>query len=648
MTLRKQIFWALSAIFLALVLLILLISVRGTRSYLESQLATHAQETATALSVTLAPSLARGDLVMAETQILSVFDRGYFKQITLLDVQKQVWLSKALPPRIEGVPRWFVSLLPIEPPTGEAFMSSGWRQLGKVVVASQPTFAYQHLWTNSVDLVVFLLAMYAVALGAAWWMLNLILRPLHAIEKTAIAIEAKRFEPIALLPRAPELRRVIRAMNSLSQRVAEMLKAEMDKASAFQREAYEDMLTGLANRRGYEVRLAELLGGHTAFDLAGIISVEIDDMRLLNRSYGFATGQRVMNTLVESALAALGPFPESIKARSNKYSFSFVLVDCSEATITATATTLRDHFMARMAGDTALAEIGVQVGVAFFSKAESRSSVFAKADLALETARQKERHGFHVLDNTPDANSALGSFAWRTLIQTALAEQRWKLVSQPVRSLVPDGPVLHREAMARLVDADGTLVPASLFMPMAARHRLMTDVDKAMFALAIDHLASTAADASLLAVNLSPQSLASPDFLPWLDTRLRSAGPLAQRLAIEAPEFGVIRNPQAAMHLRDVVRRHGGRFGMDHFGLDPQALQVLRDMVPDYVKLSGAFMDDIEHTDATTHLLAAFVSLAHSLDIVVIAQQLERQAQWQALRAAHVDAGQGYLFGAPE
>lgn len=648
MTLRSQIFFALSTIFLAIVTLILAVSLGGTRSYLENQLATHAQETATALSVTLSQSLGKNDTVLAEAQILSVFDRGYFKQITLLNAEKQPLIAKLLPERIEGVPAWFVSILPINTPPGEAFISSGWRQLGKVAVVSQPTFAYQHLWSNSLEMVAWLLILYIIALVLAWWMLNIILKPLDSIEKTAVEIQAKQFNPIVLIPRAPELRRVISAMNMMSKRVSEMLEAEVQKAIKFQREAYEDELTGLANRRGYEVRLAELLGGQHAFDLAGIISVEIDDMRLLNRSQGFMAGQRVMEKLVHSATETLSAFPESIKARSNEFSFSFVLVDIPEDVITQIAAQLRATFFAKLADDAALPEIGIQTGVAFFSKSESRSNVFAKADFAVESARQKDRNGYHVLENKTDTHSSLGSFGWRKLIQTALVEKRWKMVSQPVKSLMADGRILQGEGMARLVDANGELVPASNFMPMAARHRLMPDVDKAMFSLAMEHLSHSTEENTLLAINISPQSMSEPEFVEWLASSLHSAGPAVKRLAIEVSEFGVIRNTKGAVYLRDLVRRHGGKFGMDHFGLDPQALQVLREIVPDYVKLSGALMDDIERTEAVSFMLESFVSLAHSLDILVVAQQVERETQVVALQTARVDAGQGYLFGAPQ
>ncbi|MEI8157944.1 MAG: LapD/MoxY N-terminal periplasmic domain-containing protein [Burkholderiales bacterium] len=165
MTVRCQIFLVLSVLFLAVLAAVLAVSVAGTRQYLEQQLASHAQDAATAMSVTLGQALGKGDTVLAEAQVRSVFDRGYFKRIAVLDPNRQPIVSRVLPEKVEGVPVWFVRMVPIETTTGEAFVGSGWRQLGKVLVDSQPTFAYQHLWTTAMEQLLWLLSFYATSLG---------------------------------------------------------------------------------------------------------------------------------------------------------------------------------------------------------------------------------------------------------------------------------------------------------------------------------------------------------------------------------------------------------------------------------------------------------------------------------------------------
>jgi diguanylate cyclase (GGDEF)-like protein len=651
MSLRSQILAALSGLFLAVLAVILWVSITSTRAYLEEQLASHAQDTATALSVTLGQSLGRGDLVLAEAQVVSVFDRGYFKTIQVLSSDRSTLLQKNLPVKIEGVPEWFVSTFGIDTPAGEAFVGSGWKQLGKVIVTSQPTYAYQHLWTTSLQQLGWLAALYVAALVLAHAVLQLILKPLYAIEKTAIDVQNKRFAPIALTPRAPELSRVVLAMNQMSRKVGEMLDAETAKAILLHKQAYEDELTGLVNRRGYELRLNELLQGEHQFSLGAVIAVEIDDMRLLSRAQGFVATERILKVVSNSAKSLLATLPVTILARNNEYNYSFIVVDQTAAQVAELATNLRTQVMSQLADDQAATMVGINLGVAFFHQQDKRSDVFARADLAVESARQQDRNGFVILENKPDENSTLGSFGWRTLIQTALVENRWRLLRQPVLSLAVPQTVLQGECMARLVDQQGELVPASNFMPMAARHRLMPEVDKAMVTLALQHLKShpqQSAEQGLVAINLSPQSMGDRDFMDWFSATLAAMHTGANTLAIEVSEFGALRNVAATLRVRDLVRSFGGKFGIDHFGLDPQALQLLRDVLPDYVKLSGALMDEVERVESVSNMLQSFVTLAHSLDVLVVAQQVERQEQITALSAAKVDAAQGYFFGPPQ
>jgi len=155
-------------------------------------------------------------------------------------------------------------------------------------------------------------------------------------------------------------------------------------------------------------------------------------------------------------------------------------------------------------------------------------------------------------------------------------------------------------------------------------------------------------DGAMVAINLSPQSMANSEFMDWFSNKLQSMDRQAARLAIEVSEYGALRNISAATRVRNLVRTHGAKFGIDHFGLDPAALKLLRDLPPDYVKLTGSLMAEIEAVEAASNMLHSFVKLAHSLDVMVIAQQVERAEQLAVLNAAGVDAGQGYYFGAPQ
>jgi diguanylate cyclase (GGDEF)-like protein len=650
MSLRKQLSLVLSLLFTVVLVAIMWLSLAKTCSYLEQQLGVHAQDTATALAVSVEPLLGHGDLVLVESQVGTLFARGSFKHIEVIGDDRSTLARRDSPEIIQDVPRWFVASFPIQTPVGQAFIGPGEQSSGKVNVISQPTLAYQYLWTSALQWLLWLLLGSATVVGLLQVGLSFILRPLRAIERAAVDVQASRFAQMTLLPRAPELASVVVAMNLMSQRMVQMLDLETAKAQALHKQAYEDETTGLVNRRGFELRLAEFLQGAHQMTLGAVISVELDDMRLVNRAYGFAAGEHILRLVADSARAVLSDAPVRILARSNEFSFNFVVADLSHSQVTELASELRKRILMQLVDYESAQMPSTHLGVAFFHKQDTRSDIFARADLAVESARQSRRNGFFVLHDNEEENMSLGSYGWRTLLQKALLENRWRLLQQPVLSLRlgADRALLQNECMARLVDVNGTLIAASNFMPMAARHGLMPEVDQALVTLALDYLQQSTEKETILAVNICAHSMVSATFMAWFAKRLKQLRSRASQLAIEVSEFGVLRDKQAASQVRDLVRRHGGQFGIDHFGLDPQSLALLREILPDYVKLSGALMLEVATVDSARDMLQSFVKLAHALDITVIAQQVENSAQVAVLMAAKVDAGQGYLLGTPQ
>jgi diguanylate cyclase (GGDEF)-like protein len=647
MSLRRQLLLVLSILFLLLLLAIQWASLTGTKRFLETQLASHAQDAATALSITLAQSLGKDDAVLAEAQINSVFDRGYFREVHVLRADRTSMVSKELPEKIEGVPIWFSHLLPIETATGEAHITAGWRQLGKVLVVSQPTFAYQYLWRSAIELSGWIVALFICALVLMQGLLRLVLKPLLRIEESAIAVQQKRFEQIDSIPRAPELGRVVRAMNDMSRRVSEMLDAETERAEGLRKKAYEDEMTGIANRAGFELRLTELLAGDLKFDTAAVIAIDLNDMRIFNRSHGFRDGQALMQGITRAAHEALGGKHWSLMGHINEYSFSYVLVDLPNDDVAQRVARFREMILGEIARSPAAGEVSFCMGVAWFHQGYSRSEVFSRADLAVESSRQAGRNAVVTLPDKRDDTSALGSFGWRMLIQNALKENRWLLVSQPVVRLADRTVMLHAEMMARLIDEKAQLVPASQFLPMAARHQLMPEIDRALVTLGLEYAAVGGVGREQIALNMSPQGVANRELVSWLGGVLGGLKGAATHVSIELSEFACLRNIEAAQRAMELVRKHGAKFGIDNFGVDPQALKLLRQIPPDYIKLSGGLIADIATNNEARNLVMSIVQLAKSLEVLVLAQNIENEAQVAALIAAGVEGGQGYLFGAP-
>ena len=214
----------------------------------------------------------------------------------------------------------------------------------------------------------------------------------------------------------------------------------------------------------------------------------------------------------------------------------------------------------------------------------------------------------------------------------------------PVRLFATEG-IFHTEVMGRLVDKQGQSVPASSFIPMATRHRLMPEVDKAIVSMVKAHLLS-ASERKPLAVNISAQSLVHKPFTDWLRGQLKELGPLVRFMYFEVSCYGCSLNVDAARGFAVLVRTMGASFGIDRLGLDPISAKVLRELPPQYVKLDSPLIMQAQGASVAAEWVSSMVTLAKSLDAVVIAQGVESADQLESLRQTH-DGGQGYYLGMP-
>lgn len=644
MTLRQQLFIGISIIFALIFAGLVWLGISGTRAYLEEQLASHAQDAASSLVLPLSQARGEGDEVLAQTLVATSFDRGYFQRIAILAADGSLVFERTLPAKIDGVPQWFSDALTLQAPAGEAFLSAGWRQLGKVVVVSQPTHAYQYLWGSTLEIAGWMLLAYLVALLATRVVLRWILQPLSEIEQSAIQIQRKHFTQIGIKPKALELSRVVGAMNNMSRKISEFLDAEAAKAERFRKEAYQDELTGLDNRRSFDLRLAQVLAGEIQFSDGILVGVEVNNLKQFNTEASYKRGDDFLVAIAEQGRRLFGT-EGSILCRTGGSSFVFVLFDLPAVKLDELGRQYREALL--QAFPDGEGDFSFSIGIVHFAPGDTRSQLMARLDLAIESARQAERNALRHVADADTAVSALGSMAWRDLIKNAVHENRWRLVGQPVVSLTT-GAVTQQEIMTRLIGQDGELVPASVFLPMAMRHKLMPDIDQALLSLAFDIVERRSGEQGInLAVNLSNQSLESADFLKWLAGRLTRLTGRGLHLSFELTEYGCSLDLSAAQRFADFLRSHQARFGIDHFGLAPNSLQMLRDLPPDYIKLNAGLVAEAPQSADARSLLRAIVKLANSLEVEVIAQGVENAEQVAMLLSDQVAGGQGYHFGAP-
>lgn len=639
MRLAHQLFLGVTLLFLAALTSALVVSFLLTRQYVTTQLSSHAEDSATSLAFTLVPPLQQGDRVHAETVVDAMFTRGYYLEIRVLDARGNELVKRSLPANLEGVPAWFTASFSIDAPSGESLITGGWRQLGRVIVKSHPGLAYKKLWEISGWLVLLFSATFLLSAGFLWFVLRAILRPLRDIEQQAADIGKRVFREITRVPRVKELRTVVAALNRMAQKLHHSFEEQAVLLEHTRREAREDGVTGLPNRREFDDRAGHVLRAEADYPHGLVLLVELSDFRDLNEKFGFERCDALLRLAADTLRRVAGP--QAMVSRLVGASFVLLIPGLSDDEVGDWAEGVRAALARLAAAEPELQARGFALGGVHFDRQRALSGLLGAADTALAAARSAGPN--QLAWHTDPVEKGRGARDWQRLLGEALANpDRMRLLGQPMFTLT-DRQRHAVEITTQLLDDEGAPLAAGTFAPVAERLGLSPQLDQAV----ITRCLSMTLDAPL-AINLSDPSVASPVFQAWLDETLEHQPARAAKLVFEVDELCAVTHAAMVQTLGKLLRKRGAAIALDRFAARHGAFGYLQSLEPAYVKLDGSVVKDLDKREDNRFFVRSLVSITGVLEIPVTAQWVEKEEEWNALKELGVFSAQGYYTGRPE
>ncbi len=649
MTLLRQLILVIVTLFILLFAGTFAISVHNTRAYLSEQLKTISQDTATSLGVTLSPHFAEGgDMVVVERLIDAVFDSGYYREVILRGIDDTLLVERRASAKLEAVPAWFVSRFPLETPRGEALVMDGWQQAGTILVSASAGHAYMTLWTNTAQSFWWFLGASLVTFLIGVVLLHYVLRPLRAVEVQAKAICDRQYPVQDKIPWTLELRSVVEAMNRMTTKVKEMFEEQAETMERIRAENYRDPVTGLANRRYFDMQLRFLMAAEDRFLSGALILIEIKGLKELNERSGFARVDALLQglgQLIESHCAKLAG-DDHFAAHIAGADFAIVLADvpekeCEEFLVQLMQSLPQLHDKGLVdALDVAHAGMVCYHG-------QAHGDFLSEADSALRAAQAKGGNAWQVQRASARAVATRSASEWSASLRRILDEGRVLLFKQDVRMSGASQTLLQHEVLLRVVEETGEVVSAGVFVPMAKRLGLINEFDRYVVREVMARLRRGEGLGGAVAINLFPASLRDQGFLAWLYGELAAAPEISRQLIFEISEYGAMEDLNALRNWVNCIRKLGARTSIDHFGKGFTSFGYLCDTRIDFLKIDGSFITEIERSKDHRFFVESVVRIAHGLDMTVVAESVEDGRVAQILTTLGVDALQGYGVGAP-
>ncbi len=647
MTLYRQLLTLTFVLFLALFAATWLVKLRTTLSFLENQLESHAQDTATSLGLSISPHLIEKDLATVETMINAVFDRGYYQAILLTDLDGKTLIEKSLEVTISDVPDWFIRLIPIRTPRAGTLLTAGWNQMGHLHVESHPGYAYKALWDATVKMtkVFGITAFLVLTLGA--FGLRLLLVPLRKVEQQAQDLCRKRYTFQEKLPRTRELRRVVVALNTMTGKVKQMFDEQAQLAEKLRKSAYTDTLTGLGNRRYLESQVAARMAGDGTAVKGAFLLVQIDDLQELNQKKSYEFSDRLLQNVASLLREATREAKHSALSRLSGGSFAVFLPGATTDDAEGIAKKITAGFTVLAAENVGYpANVGHTGGVVY-KKATGLEQLLSLADRQLSSAKNQGPNSLQIAPlPTEPKGLPLGKQQWRRLLDHIVDKRGIDFFRQSVVDSRYLEQVMHLEILARITMQGGEILNAGLFIPLAEQLRKISAIDRIVLEKVLQ--ISPARLPGELAVNISPTSLKDAAFAEWLFNELERRRATAPKIIFEFAECHATRELAMLRDFAGRVKALGHNVGIDHVGQSFANFGYLKSLQPKYIKIDRAFTDELKKGDSDSQFfIGSLTGVAHSLDIQVIAEAVEEAGQLDMLRELGLDGIQGYLIDTP-
>lgn len=624
MSLIKQLWLAISAVTLLVFGGAFLLTTVAARNYLAEQLYVKNVDNATVLALSM--SQMPKDPVTLELQVSAQFDAGHYRSIHLLAPDGTTLLARQDDRTADDVPAWFAALTPLTVKPGVAQVQDGWKQFGRLEVESHTRYAQAELWRSTLHLAGWCVAAALLTSLVASLLLRLLLRPLDQVVTQAEAIGARRFITTEE-PSTPELRRVVRAMNALSDRVKLLMLEESRRVEELRRKAQADPLTGLAGREAFMSALAARLEPDQTIGAGCIAVLRVTALGELNQRVGRIVADQCLLQLSESLRTLVETRTGAIAGRLNGSDFAILLPGESDDGVVLAA-------LLDAAGDatsTLTPPSSLPIGATHYLPGEAPGHVLARMDSALAASERSGQPEIREAPRRDDFREPTDAEGWRHLLDEALAPGKVLLGHYPV--VTPTGAVLHFESPVRL-NLGGQWQPASRFVAWAARLGKLQTVDALVLDAAFKRIKATGEP---LGINLSLESVRHPEFARMIADRLHADPELAQALWLEVPEHGAYHHLEAFRNFCHALKPTGCRIGLEHAGPGIARIGELHDVGLDYLKIDAAIIRGIDAHPGNQAFLRGLCMVAHAIGLQAIAEGVSTPSEREALPGLGID-----------
>lgn len=410
-----------------------------------------------------------------------------------------------------------------------------------------------------------------------------------------------------------------------------------------------DALTDLPNYHLLEqrLRLAIEAARNSQKHLA-LMTISLDRLRLINTVLGYLEGDKLLKAAAHRLRACL---PANITlARLTANQFAVILPNLAQP---EQAKEIAKNFIDALRRPFSLIGhevfVTTSIGVVFLSdQRQDISTLLRQADAALEYAKKQKGNYYQVY--RADMPVVLGDqITMETWLRYALERSEFEVHYQPQLNL-KTGQIEGCEALIRWCHPEQGAISPAQFIPLAEATGLIVDIGRWVLKTACAQARSWQLQnlgMHYISVNLSGVQFNQPDLIEVIKNTLNDCGLRPSQLELEVTETALMRDADSAIATLLELKALGIRLAIDDFGTGYSSLSYLKQLPVDTLKIDHCFVHEASYDPKNQAILKSTIEMAHRLDLKVVAEGVENQAEQSLLSQYECDYLQGYWIGHP-
>jgi diguanylate cyclase (GGDEF)-like protein/PAS domain S-box-containing protein len=413
--------------------------------------------------------------------------------------------------------------------------------------------------------------------------------------------------------------------------------------------AFYDALTGLPNRTLLQDRLTKALASaRRNKDKVALLFLDLDRFKDINDSLGHSVGDLLLKEVAER-IKTWGREQDTV-ARLGGDEFLITLTHVNDVPDAAVAAErLMNEMTAEFIVQGHSLNVSCSIGISMFPEHGANCETLIKnADAAMYRAKEGGRNNFRFFAEDMNVH-AVERMALENSLRLALDKEELFLVYQPQMEIAT-GRITGLEALLRWQHPDLGLVPPDKFIRIAENSGLIVPIGEWVVRTAC-HQARKWRDEGLpavtVAVNVSAVQFRQAGFCELIRRVLNETGLGPQYLELELTEGLLLANADVTLSVLKELKAMGLTLAIDDFGTGYSSFSYLRQFQVSKLKIDRSFIRDIAVNPDDAAIATAIISMAKSLNLKVIAEGVENEAQMSFLRSHLCDEIQGYYFSKP-